>query len=123
MISDHERPLDLQVPHRTDIMISRSDITRVSYDELPVRAPLISELSYITTVFYLGMKGWSVVNSAESTVELQSIKGEELIDVLEQFAFQTQIDPIPLINMSSAILKVGRRIILLSDWLITSHVT
>ena len=42
----------------------------------------------------------------DSTVELQSIKGEELTDVLEEFAMEHQIDPLPVINKSTVILKV-----------------
>jgi len=41
----------------------------------------------------------------DSTVELQSIKGEELTDVLEEFAMEHQIDPLPVINKSTVILK------------------
>eukprot|EP00116_Pleurobrachia_bachei_P005726 sb/3465988/ len=79
-----------------------------------VTTTLPCRLLDLTIVFThcLGMKGWSAISNAESTVELQSIKGEELIDVLEQFACQTQIDPIPLISMSSSILKIIKDLLL-----------
>ena len=53
------------------------------------------------------MKGWNILEREDSTVELQSIKGEELTDVLEEFAVTHQIDPLPVINKSTVILKVG----------------
>ena len=53
------------------------------------------------------MKGWNILEREDSTVELQSIKGEELTDVLEEFAMAHQIDPLPVINKSTVILKVS----------------
>ena len=52
------------------------------------------------------MRGFSVISNSDSTVELQSIKNETLTDVLEEFAYQYQIDPLPIINKSTIILKV-----------------
>ena len=49
------------------------------------------------------MKGWNILEREDSTVELQSIKGEELTDVLEEFAVTHQIDPLPVINKSTVI--------------------
>jgi len=51
------------------------------------------------------MKGWNILEREDSTVELQSIKGEALTDVLEEFAMTHQIDPLPVINKSTVILK------------------
>ena len=53
------------------------------------------------------MKGWNILEREDSTVELQSIKGEALTDVLEEFAMTHQIDPLPVINKSTIILKVS----------------
>ena len=52
------------------------------------------------------MKGWSIISNCESTVELQSVKGEALSDVLEEFAYHYQIDPIPVVNKSTVIFEV-----------------
>ena len=65
------------------------------------------------------MKGWNILEREDSTVELQSIKGEELTDVLEEFAVTHQIDPLPVINKSTVILKVG--VFLCSTYLFLYH--
>ena len=62
---------------------------------------------YLTNETLVRMKGWNILEREDSTVELQSIKGEELTDVLEEFAVTHQIDPLPVINKSTVILKVG----------------
>ena len=53
------------------------------------------------------MKGWNILQSSDSNVELQSIKSEALADVLEDFAMEHMIDPLPVVNKSTVILKVG----------------
>ena len=65
------------------------------------------------------MKGWNILEREDSTVELQSIKGEELTDVLEEFAVTHQIDPLPVINKSTVILKVG--VVSFSTYLFLYH--
>ncbi|KAL5265816.1 hypothetical protein ACHWQZ_G006496 [Mnemiopsis leidyi] len=61
--------------------------------------------SYVKSISLYRMKGWNILEREDSTVELQSIKGEELTDVLEEFAVTHQIDPLPVINKSTVILK------------------